>query len=179
MLRGYRRYRLVRGRDSAHLHGVLIPWMSAILSAECIPWELGGNGRWKKFDDEQREALRRDAAEHLSMATPPCGSQNSCGIYITETRQQLEGAVYGFGDVEVQMVGWGKVADYERGWRVEHARIEHIWLLANQMHLNEETLDGIVSLLGVRYGCLVTIDGEASPRDLRHGYDLFPAEAAG
>lgn len=174
MLRGYRRYRLVRGRDSVHLHGVLIPWMSAIHSAECIPWKLGGNGKWKTFDEGQRDALRRDAAEHLTMDDPPCSSQHSCGIYMTSSREELEGVVYGFGDVEVQMVGWGKVADYERGWRVEHARIEHIWLLANHMALSEETLTEIQSLLRVRYGCLVTIDGEASPYDLRHAYDFYP-----
>jgi len=175
MLRGYRRYRLVRESDSAHLHGVLIPWMSAIHSAECIPWKLGGNGKWKSFDDDQREGLRREAAEHLAMDDPPCSSQHSCGIYMTETRADLEGVVYAFGDVEAQMIGWGRVADYERGWRVQHARIEHIWLLANHIGVNAEALEHVASQLSVRYGCLVTVDTESSPYDLRHSYDIYPA----
>ena len=73
-----------------------------------------------------------------------------------------------FGDVEVETIAWGRVAEYDRGWRAEHVRIRHIWILSRYIRSDyKKYLDAIVSALRVRYGVNVEVD-ESEREDLEH-----------
>lgn len=168
MIPGYRRHHLVANDPSnIHLAGYIIPWPGASLTAECLPNVMRAGNRWESAPAEKHVELQREAREHLGMMEPPCGALHSCGIYMVPEREDLVDAARAFGNVEVQVMGWGRVAEYAKGWRVEHARILHIWLLTQYMSDGDsDRVAEIASALKVRYASLVTID-DGEREDLR------------
>jgi hypothetical protein len=104
-------WRIYEYTDSYHvLAGTYLWWYDAKLTAKCLVLP----------DDDGRAA-----ANHLTRGT--C----SCGIYILRDRPSKNLFINWWRPVLVYCTGWGAIAEYERGWRVQYAKIERILVPAD------------------------------------------------
>lgn len=171
MIRGYRRYTLAFDRDmpGAYLKGMILPWFTSVQTAECL--EAPHNQTYREqflneWGDVEHDQLKRTAAEHLSQYEGEHSGENSCGIYFVDQREDLGYAVHQMGNVEALVHGWGQIAEYAKGFRAQHVRIEHIILLQRVMNSLPYDVDKVLSDLRTRYGCVVSVDSETLPDDL-------------
>lgn len=74
----------------------------------------------------------------------------SCGYYAYKKREDAE--VHGQGQILARIEVWGRIAEHERGYRCEHARIKELFLLDSLGYLGEQ-----VKSLEKRYKIPVTI----------------------
>jgi hypothetical protein len=125
VITGYRRFnvRYNRDLDSWLLQGAnATSWEEYELQAEC-------------------DGLKELCAKHLTEGT--C----SCGIYILK-QPDLDVGYMSF-PVLAAVSGWGVFTEYDKGWRIQFSRLEHLWL-----EDQEDRRDAIIKSLVRRYGVL-------------------------
>lgn len=122
MLRGYRIYNVVGGKNP-YLVGLFnFAWMRNELQAECLKWEPMG---YEIYGSESTvNALKQqEAANHIKEDT--C----SCGIYALYNYKDYLDIYEQHHIAWAAVIGWGESIQAERGWRAQFVRIEHLWLL--------------------------------------------------
>lgn len=166
MLNGWRRYELLRPierRPGWWLRGQYLTWYDREMTARCIA-SIGSAHRGKR-ENPDPETLTQEleiARQHLRIPPGEEGgheSEYSCGMYLCPTRETLSKATQWFGwgsGIDAAVVAWGAVAEYERGWRAEHARIEHI-IIRNAKLLGDQVGEAVKDL-SQRYGVGVQVE---------------------
>lgn len=108
MITGFRRYELLP-RDGLLRGATAIAWKERELQAECN-------------NTQGSKKTKQAAAEyHLKAEENICG----CGIYITKA--EYFGGYEQF-SVLAAVTGWGAYIEFQNGWRVQYASIEHLWV---------------------------------------------------
>lgn len=152
MFSGYRRYRLngdIRN-DTLLLEGAYAPWYDREFTSVC-------NGNYS----DNAFTLEEVCAEHLLAGI--C----ACGIYVLKQPNYIAG--YREWPVLAEVSAWGAYIEFQSGWRVQHARIEHIWL-------DDAFYADDVEELADRYKVRIDILGKAClfcQQD--HEYAVWPA----
>ncbi|KKN84437.1 hypothetical protein LCGC14_0288990 [marine sediment metagenome] len=132
MITGWRAFSVCKDADDKIvLQGIWSDWIQRELTAECwIPGRALHSQCWR--DDEGRISLplvneylsdtRKRAEKHLLAPQTNCG----CGIYAARNVLSLQAERTG--SIYASTTLWGAIRPYEEGWRVQHARIESLWL---------------------------------------------------
>lgn len=148
MITGFRKYNWAvdRNKTSAPitLEGMNgVRWPKAELTATC-EYTGGYRGSFRGTASPER------AQRHLMDTDDPC----SCGIYLPKTEEYLETS-YLAAPVTAALVGWGAFIEYDKGYRLQHARIERLWVNVDRLPYPSMTPGASVEQLQKRYGCIV------------------------
>lgn len=152
MINGYRRYDL-RGGTLEGATGTV--WNERELIAIC------------KKGARAKEAQLALAAVHLANDID-C----SCGIYITKSEHIAD---YTSFPVLAAVTGWGGYVEYEKGWRVQYARIEHLWVNYNGKKVDID-LDILAEKYGVAVEATTNVGSWAAPPSTRTSIAINPQQ---
>lgn len=126
MIKGFRRYALFAGDTLKGATNFL--WGEAELQAECRVAQYLFNA--------SEEVRQRFAYTHLLEQT--C----KCGIYIQRTEDPGKG-VDQEDFIVAAVTGWGAGVEYIDGWRMQFARIEHLWVPEIKLDYPSRTIDAL------------------------------------
>jgi len=160
MLQGRRSWKLIQSPDDDWvLHGMFLPWLSTDLTSECLSEEV----RKQSGFSHQPDPVARDRfrSHIIRMERNSCVFGAECGIYLLNDNVPIGSSTLGTSNVEGVILGWGMCAEYENGWRVEHARILHLRLMPNVRYW--DNLADIVHDLKRRYD--VPVEMGWDPKD--------------
>ena len=151
VLTGYRRYQLqysyedqkqgTSNRHAYRLAGVKAEWQTREMQAECL-----GTRSIAGADP------KATAEFHLDEIYNRSGYDCTCGIYVPKQPDLIPD--YHSYPAIVAVSAWGNYIEYERGYRVQFVRMEHIWIEPDWVDslYGEEDVDKILENLTARYG---------------------------
>jgi len=124
---GFRAYNIQHG----YLYGGAgNPWETAQLSVDC-----------PNFRQHMRAAVETTGGEPIDSSGRRI---HGCGIYIYKDPAECV-HYYGIGksmNAIAAVVGWGDIWEGERGYRVEHSRIEKLWVFQDSPQLRPYEING-------------------------------------
>lgn len=157
MITGYRRYILRdNGTSDFTLVGASVEWPSRELTATCV----------RSFTSKSGGDL---CERHLLEGV--C----SCGIYVLKSPDTLP--EYSKWPAIVAVTGWGAFTEFEHGWRIQHVRMEHIWIEPEWIESikREWNLDVFMQLLKLRYEVNIEVRQNALCCGQKHEMAYWPS----
>lgn len=170
MIRGYRAFAVTsEGLVGSHA----LTWNKPEMRAACkvhsfrSPNEKQINPRFTRKQDFKRARKHLLEPDGQRPRLYEYSDSCACGIYIARSvdeliRQGYLSYMFGtLGVVAAAVIGWGATVEYEKCWRVEFARVEHIWASPEnsvddhrgrvRFHDAKDTLERNLQSFGVPY----------------------------
>lgn len=139
MIYGYRRYRLTnsetlsdRLEDRVVLQGAHAVWNTVEMHSSCAspPSQIANKispDEWLSLADPSTVPdWRYETPEEVCYRHLLYNDYCKCGTYVLKGPDMIQD--YASWPVIAQVIGWGAYVEYERGWRIQHARIEQMWV---------------------------------------------------
>ena len=168
--RGWRRYSLYIGGGRLTMRGVREEWKSSVKTAVCISGDIG-----KCPMETEHEYADRDSQRTRYV---PAADWHGCGIHSFKTLGAMltENGFVSYDGMPVcaEVVNYGRVDEFENGYRAEHTRILKMYLIAEEGS-QADYLEALRRILETRFGVSTTV---VSMDDLiaEHAPDYKPEE---